>query len=784
MVGTDLIQDASHLNPDALALLPLLYIAWSDEILTPTEIKSIEEFIEGQDWLEKEDKLFLCSRLDPASPPTPKQVKEWASLIRHQAANLPEDSLKDLASLGRELAKLGKQEDASHFHPESAEKALHDAASMLGLISQESVEEILAAPRLEKIEEAEEDVYPPAFDPAFMKAYLDGDFANFKDQLRTLFSDPTFSYDRISENKAEFRETVFEWMQDLADRGYGALAYPEFAGGKSDMRAYITVFEMMGHHDISLAIKFGVQFGLFGGSIMGLGTEKHHRAYLKDTGSLALPGCFAMTEGGHGSNVRDLETTATYDVATEEFVIHTPHHYAHKEYIGNAAVHGRMATVFAQLITEGENYGVHAILVPIRDEAGNTLPGVRITDSGRKLGLNGVDNGRIWFDQVRVPRENLLNRFGDVAKDGSYSSPITNEAKRFFTMLGTLVGGRISVPMAGLSAAKSGLAIAIKFADKRKQFGPAGKAEISILNYRTHQRRLMPLLANAYAFHFAHQAMAERYVHATEAEGREIEALAAGLKALSTWNTTNTLQECREACGGAGYLWANRFADMKADTDIFTTFEGDNTVLMQLVAKSRLSDFKAEFNSMNVFNMVNFFASKAFDALADKNPIAIRKTSKKHLRDIDWLVDMHRDRENSLVMSAARRLKHRLDKGMNSYDAFLEVQTHLVTMAEAYMERIILEYFRDAVRACSDPDVKRVLKKLCALYGLSRIEEHMTFYFTHDYLSDAKANAIRYQIDKLCLALRKQAIPLVDSFAIPDEILAAPIAINYGGKYE
>lgn len=783
MTNTEFTQDVSQLSPGALSLLPLLYIAWSDEILTPTEIILIEKFIKGQNWLDEDEKLFLCSRLDPSKPPTPQQVKKWASLIRGTTASLPASSLKDLASLGRELSKLGNAEASQNFKQESAEQALHEAAEMLGLLSSESVDELLSENRLSPAEEDVEE-NQASFDPGTMKKYLDGRFLELKDQLRTLLSDPAFSYKHISEEKSEFRETVLTWTQALADRGYGAMSYPDFAGGKGDMRGYITVFEMLGFHDNSLAIKFGVQFGLFGGSILGLGTEKHHRKYLKDTGSLALAGCFAMTEGGHGSNVRDVETTATYDPAKEEFIIHTPHHYAHKEYIGNAAVHGRMATVFAQLITQGESYGVHAILVPIRDESGATMPGVRITDSGRKLGLNGVDNGRIWFDQVRVPRENLLNRFGDVDADGTYQSPITNEAKRFFTMLGTLVGGRISVPMAGLSAAKSGLAIAIKFAAKRRQFGPAGKAEIPILNYRTHQRRLIPLLANAYGFHFAHQQMADRYAAASEEESREIEALAAGLKALSTWNTTATLQECREACGGAGYLWANRFADLKADTDIFTTFEGDNTVLMQLVAKSRLSDFKREFNSMNLFSMVNFFAGQAFEALADKNPIAIRKTNKKHLRDPEWHLDMFKDRENSLVMSAARRLKHRLDQGMNSYDAFIEVQTHLVTMAEAYIERITLETYIQGVKDCEDAACRKVLKKLCALYALTSIEKHLAFYLTHDYLSDAKANAIRYQIDKLCLRIRKEAVPLVDAFGIPEELLSAPIAINYGGKYE
>src|SRR5699024_2303734 len=135
---------------------------------------------------------------------------------------------------------------------------------------------------------------------------------------------------------------------------------------------------------------------------------------------------FAMTEVGHGSDVAALATTASYDAETEEFELHTPFAGAWKEYIGNAAEHGVAAVVFAQLITRGVNHGVHAFYVPIRENdhgiAGDLLPGVRSTDDGLKGGLNGVDNGRLAFDHVRIPRENLLNRYGDVAADGTYTS--------------------------------------------------------------------------------------------------------------------------------------------------------------------------------------------------------------------------------------------------------------------------------------------------------------------------------------------------------------------------
>src|SRR6185503_20020638 len=150
------------------------------------------------------------------------------------------------------------------------------------------------------------------------------------------------------------------------------------------------------------------------------------------------------------------------------------------------------------------------------DKSGNTLKGITIKDCGRKMGLNGVDNGVIYFNQVVVPKENMLGKFAGVSDEGKFVSPISSDNRRFFTMLGTLVGGRIGIPRSGLSASKSGLTIAIRYGDGRRQFGPEGGAEVPILNYRTHQRRLMPLLANAYALHFSLNYLTNRFLTRTE----------------------------------------------------------------------------------------------------------------------------------------------------------------------------------------------------------------------------------------------------------------------------
>src|SRR5690606_28046271 len=310
----------------------------------------------------------------------------------------------------------------------------------------------------------------PIWPSSALADYLSRPHADLRARILDLLATEPFRTP-VEIEREEHRARVLAAVRVLADEGFGLLALPEAQGGADAPDQAIAAFETLAFGDLSILVKFGVQFGLWGGSIQQLGTATHHERWLRRIGTLELPGCYAMTEIGHSSNVRNLETTATWDEAAEEFVVHTPHARAGKEWIGNAALHGRMATVFAQLSVAGREHGVHALVVPLRGEDGALLPGIRIEDNGPKAGLNGVDNGRIWFDRVRVPRDHLLDRFATVTEAG-YESPIESDGRRFFTMLGTLVAGRISIAAASVSAAKTGLTIAVRYSDRRRQFGP------------------------------------------------------------------------------------------------------------------------------------------------------------------------------------------------------------------------------------------------------------------------------------------------------------------------
>ncbi len=756
------IEDPAQLPSRLRTFLPLIYVAWADGDLSDQEIEEICAAIAPH--LDSDCQAGLGRWLDPERPPSAVELRAMLTTIERAAAGWGADEKVSLHELGKRLAR------ADGHEPTSAElEALDRLAGALGVVSDEAARRLVG----DGVAAGEEEEEAP-LDVGSLRRFLDEPYGELRRELRRLLSTDEFAY-RYDLSTAEERERVLGWCHRLADEGYGALGFPRRFGGGDDPGAFLAAFETLAGHDLSLVVKFGVQFGLFAGSLHQLGTERHHERYLERASTLALPGCFAMTETGHGSNVAELETVATFDRESDTFVLHSPTPSARKDYIGNAAAHGRCATVFAQLEIDGVGYGVHAFVVPIRDDDGAALPGIEITDCGRKLGLNGVDNGRLMFDHVRVPRENLLDRFAQVDADGNYTSPIASPSKRFFTMLGTLVGGRVSVASAGLAATRSAMTIAVRYAERRRQFGPAGGAETTLLDYTTHQLRLLPRLATTYALHFALRDLAQRYLDANE-DRRELEGLAAGLKAVATWHATDTIQACREACGGQGYLAENRFASLKADTDVFTTFEGDNTVLMQLLAKGLLTAYRKQFGDMSFLDMLRFAAARAGATVAELNPIVTRNTAPEHLRSADFLEEALTWREQHLLSTLGRRLRSRIQKGVDSFTALVECQDHAVSLARAHVERHVHTQFRHGLAEAGDPAIVASLEKLATLFALHRIEADRGWFQEHGYLESGKAKAVRREVRRLCREIRPGAADLVAGFGIPRELLGAPIA--------
>ena len=637
------------------------------------------------------------------------------------------------------------------------------------------------------------DVPEAHVDVASLGRQLLGTWADVRRSAREVAGRPEMQ--RIEgQGMAEHRARVTHQLRLLVDNGQVHRAFPARLGGEDDHGGNIAGFEELVTADPSLQIKSGVQWGLFGAAVLHLGTERHHDRYLPDIMSLAVPGAFAMTETGHGSDVAAIGTTATYDQETQQFEIHTPFRAAWKDYLGNAAVDGTACVLFAQLVTQGVNHGVHAFYVPIRGEDGAFLPGVGGEDDGLKGGLNGIDNGRLHFDHVRIPRENLLNRYGDVAADGTYSSPIESPGRRFFTMLGTLVQGRVSLDGASTAASAMALAIAVRYASERRQFTAGSDLDEEVLlDYQRHQRRLIPRLATTLAATFAHDRLLVKFDEVfsgtadTDDDRQDLETLAAALKPLSTWHALDTLQEAREACGGAGFLAENRLTSLRADLDVYATFEGDNTVLLQLVAKRLLTDYSKKFKGADAGAMTRYVVSQAADRAYHGSGLrSLAQTVKDFgstARSVDQLRDpalqreLLTDRVETMIAEVATKLRpaRHLSK-KESAALFNAQQNELIEAARAHGELLQWEAFTDALTRVEDPGTRRVLTWTRDLFGLGLMEKHLDWHLIHGRLSPQRAQAVGAYIDRLVARLRPHALDLVDAFGYGPEHLRAPIA--------
>ncbi|OHR23803.1 acyl-CoA oxidase [Corynebacterium sp. HMSC061H03] len=632
-----------------------------------------------------------------------------------------------------------------------------------------------------------------------LQKVLDGYFPEARADVRTLLEDPSLR-PTSGLTVEEARQHTTEALSKVLQTGMPQGAFRTDQGGTGDTGGTLSGIEMLGHTDLSLMVKSGVQWGLFGGAVSNLGTERHGEL-VRDLIELRALGCFAMTERGHGSDVQSLETTAHYDPDTEEFILHSPTASSEKWFLGNAARDGRWAAVFCQLYTPGqeESHGVHCIVARIRNDDGSPVDGVAIGDHGTKGGLLGVDNGTLMFDHYRVPRENLLNRFADVSATGEYSSDIDSPNARFFTMLGALVRGRVTVGAAAGAATRTALTIGTKYAHLRRQFAPDDSLpEKKLIEHRQHRIRLLPRIARSYGLQFATNLLIKR-IHDLEAEGldranltpeqardlREVEAHAAALKVANTAHATDAIQEMREATGGAGYMAENLLTILKEDSDVFTTFEGDNVVMLQLVTKELLGGFAREVQSFSNLEMVRFGLDNfsgilrrrtGADAVVQNLLDALTDADESSLFDPASQMQLLIERENRLLKSLARRLrparKLPVEKAAKLVD---KVQDHMISCAWAHIDRIILEAFFEAESTITDERSQEVLEQVRDVFFLSVVCDNAGWFLEQSLLTGTRTKGARAGLADLVDSLGPWSEVLVDAFGVPSTMLDIPM---------
>lgn len=533
----------------------------------------------------------------------------------------------------------------------------------------------------------------------------------------------------------------------------------------------------------SAGTKLAVHYGLYCKTIHTLGTDKH-LPYLERGIKLADVGCFALTEMSHGSNVQGMLTTATFDPEEKKFIINTPIERAAKFWIGGASQTSNMSIVGANLIVNGKNFGVHMFIVQLRDTKTHELmSGITISDCGGKFGLHGVDNGMIFFRNVSVPLEALLDKVTQVDESGKVESKFPRKSQRFAIQLSGLCDGRVKLLINSSLGGIKSLAIGLRFAAVRRQFGPSQSNEVCLLEYPQYQNRLFPLAAatilSIFAAREANNLWFANYPHVLEPKHRgvkEMHAFLSIMKPLLTWWSIETVTQVRFAMGGFGYLSISYLPSLIQDMHASPTWEGDNWILLQQSARfvlkgvlRLLTGRQQEYSSLEFLTL---------DEPSEYFPTPFDEAS---FKDAQVQLKLMSYRATLSAKSAAATFQINLTSidAFNAWNksvpfGFSEVAIHF---GELRIFQIALEHISTLPESAN----KVFLKHLLTIFCLTKLKESWTQVCL--FLDRSHLEIINKVLLETMDAVKHDLVKAMDGFAINDEFLNSTFGHKDGDVY-
>ena len=492
----------------------------------------------------------------------------------------------------------------------------------------------------------------------------------------------------------------------------------------------------------------------------------------------------------HGSNTKRIKTTAIYDKNTKEFVINTPDFEAAKCWIGNLGKTASMVLLFANLITsDGESQGLHGFLVPVRDP--RTLKPFKriiIGDIGEKIGLNGIDNGFIMFNNYRIPKDNFLNRTGDVNGEGVYESVFSEPSKILGAALESLSAGRIGIMHESANTLSHAVVIAVRYAAIRKQFGPDRNGEeSSIIEYPLHQWRILPYLAVACVLKVSIHTLSDLYlttVEQSQADSNgfelltqkvsELHALISSSKPMFTWLTRDAIQEARECCGGHGYLKAANLGELRNNHDATVTYEGDNNVLGQQASNWLMKQWNGSIQSplgtVNFLNHRGKILRSTFQLL-------------KELNQFDFIISCYEWLLCHLMEVTSKQINVAKANGADIFTAKNDSQVYKAKILSiAFAEYNALTSFRQKLESNeTSRDLKLVLKQIFLIYGFWNLDKHLADFYIGGFSEGSEfSDMVRNGLIKTCKEIKDSSVSIADALSPPDFVLNSVIGKSDG----
>ncbi|XP_074109403.1 acyl-coenzyme A oxidase 1 [Cotesia typhae] len=561
---------------------------------------------------------------------------------------------------------------------------------------------------------------------------------------------------------------VLRKVKQLQDQGKGEIdLYTHVLGG------------MLGAALFKDGNPLTLHYVMFIPTIMGQGTIEQQGYWISRAWTCSIIGTYAQTELGHGTFIRGLETTATYDPDTCEFILHSPTRTSYKWWPGGLGHTANYAVVVAQLHTQGICRGIHPFIVQLRDEETHEpLPGIKIGEIGTKLGMNATNNGFLGFDRVRIPRENMLMKNAQVLEDGTYVKPATDKLT-----YGTMMFVRVLLVRDTARFLSKAVTIAIRYSAVRRQSQiKADAGECQIIDFVTQQYKLFPHLASCFSFMLSADWIWEMYnnvsaeLHQGELERLpELHALTCCLKAVASSDAAMGVEQLRLACGGHGYMDASNLPGTYSLVTAICTYEGENTVMLLQTARYLVKACKQALAGDPLTPTVKYLS-------------VLAKGGKRRpwKNTLTCIIIAHQSAAAGKIRTATENIDRRMRKGESPEDAWNHTSIELVQAAEAHCRAFLVLRFAEWIKSLTNisKELHNVLRELCEMYAVYWVLQRLGDFLRFSCLKAEDVPALQNRLEELFQSIRINAVGLVDGFDIRDEILDSALGAYDGNVYE